>query len=125
VVTFIKIRSHRRNFSNSDSVKQKNVINEAEVEKIACYTRCTRHVVELVPSHCVRRILNPLVRQYTVLCNSYNNILLQYMFLFHESAIFTTLLVYLLLLSEPVYIAPRRTPYLLFSFFILSLFSSR
>jgi hypothetical protein len=24
-------------------------MNQAEVEKIACYTRCTRHVVELVP----------------------------------------------------------------------------
>jgi hypothetical protein len=24
-------------------------MNEAEVEKIACYTRFTRHVVELVP----------------------------------------------------------------------------
>jgi hypothetical protein len=24
-------------------------MNEAEAEKIPCYTRCTRHVVELVP----------------------------------------------------------------------------
>jgi hypothetical protein len=42
-------------------------MNEAEVETIACYTRFTRHVVELVPlehtPHCVRRALNPLVRQ--------------------------------------------------------------
>jgi hypothetical protein len=27
----------------------KKLINEAEFEKIACYTRCTRHIVELVP----------------------------------------------------------------------------
>jgi hypothetical protein len=26
----------------------KKLINEAEFEKIACYTRCTRNVVELV-----------------------------------------------------------------------------
>jgi hypothetical protein len=32
-------------------------INEAEVEKIARYTRWKRHVVELVP-HCVRRVLS-------------------------------------------------------------------
>jgi hypothetical protein len=124
-MTFIKIRSHRRNFSNFDSVKQKNVINEAEVEKIARYTRCTRHVVELVPLEhsSLRSSYSKPSRSTIYLCNLYNNILLQ--FLFHKSAIFTTLLVYLLLLSEPVYIAPRRTPYLLFSFFILSLFSSR
>jgi hypothetical protein len=37
----------------------KNEINKAETEKIACYTRFTRHVVTLVP------LEYPLVRQYT------------------------------------------------------------
>jgi hypothetical protein len=32
-VTFIKIRSHRRKFSNSDSIEQKNANCDTEIEK--------------------------------------------------------------------------------------------
>jgi hypothetical protein len=36
------------------------LVNKAEIEKIVCYTRFTRHVVELVPLEC-RALLAALI----------------------------------------------------------------